>query len=974
MSPPLDSAAPATSASPLDATALAQALERTVPGEIRFDHGSRALYASDASNYRQLPIGVVVPHTVEALAASIAVCREFGAPVLTRGTGTSLCGQTCNAAVVHDASKYLNRIVSVDPQTRLAIVEPGVVCDRLRDAAEVHRLTFGPDPATHSRCTLGGMIGNNSCGAHSVMAGKTVENIEALEVLTYDGLRMWVGPTPEAELEAIIAAGGRRGEIYAGLKAIRDRYGELVRAQFPKIRRRVSGYNLDALLPENGFDVARALVGTEGTCVTVLHAKAKLVYSPPVRVMVVLGYPDIYIAGDRTPFVLEHQPVALEGLDQAMIEDMKRKRQSLDDIALLPACGAWLLTEIGADTPDEAAEIAQRLIASERAAGALSDVRFHPAAQDVRKVWAIREVGAGACNAVPGEPVEPHAGWEDAAVDPHRVGDYLREFRKLLDKYHYRCSLYGHFGDGCIHGRITFDFRTSQGVAHFRNFLAESTDLVVKYGGSISGEHGDGQARAEFLPRMYSPEIMQAFREFKRLWDPQNKMNPGKVIDPYRVDQNLRYGPDYKPLQPATRFSFANDFGSFAHATERCHGIGKCRNTRNATMCPSYRATGEEKYSTRGRARLLSEMIRGDSLTGLWQNEAVKDALDLCLACKGCKGDCPVQVDMATYKAEFLSHYYEGRLRPRQAYSMGLIQRWARLASHVPWLVNFVTQTPGLSAIAKRLAGIARERTVPQFAPRSFKKQINKRAGHADGSRRVILWADTFNNYFHPETALAAADVLEAAGYRVTVPHAPLCCGRPLYDFGMLDTARRQLQQIMRTLASDIAAGVPIIGLEPACVAVFKDELLNLFPDDAVARRLSESVHAFSDFILASGWQPPRPLGEHAVVHGHCHQKALWGMNSEARLLEKLGVDFKLLDSGCCGMAGSFGFNPDHYDISIKVGEQVLLPAVRAAAPDTLIVANGYSCREQIAQCTGRRALHVAEVARMTLTGTNEKP
>jgi Fe-S oxidoreductase len=780
---------------------------------------------------------------------------------------------------------------------------------------------------------------------------------------------MWVGPTPEPELEKIIAEGGRRGEIYAGLKAIRDRYGDRVRTQFPKIRRRVSGYNLDALLPENGFDVARALVGTEGTCVTVLHAKAKLVYSPPVRVMVVLGYPDIYIAGDRTPFVLEHKPVALEGLDQAMIEDMKRKQQSLDDIALLPACGAWLLTEIGAETADEAADVAQRLIAAERAAGALSDARFYPAAQDVRKVWAIREVGAGACNAVPGEPVEPHAGWEDAAVDPHRVGDYLREFRKLLDKYHYRCSLYGHFGDGCIHGRITFDFRTPQGVAHFRNFLAESTDLVVKYGGSISGEHGDGQARAEFLPRMYSPEIMQAFREFKRLWDPQNKMNPGKVIDPYRVDENLRYGPDYKPLQPATHFSFANDFGSFAHATERCHGIGKCRNFFGSTMCPSYRATGEEKYSTRGRARLLSEMVRGDSLTGLWQNEAVKDALDLCLACKGCKGDCPVQVDMATYKAEFLSHYYEGRLRPLQAYSMGLIHRWARLASHVPRLVNFATQMPGVSAIAKMLSGIARERTVPQFAPQSFKKQFRKRAGRTSGGQRVILWADTFNNYFHPETALAAADVLEAAGYQVTVPRAPLCCGRPLYDFGMLDTARRQLQQIMRTLAPDIAAGVPIIGLEPACVAVFKDELLNLFPDDTVARQLSGSVHAFSDFILASGWQPPRELGERAIVHGHCHQKALWGMNSEARLLEKLGVDFKLLDSGCCGMAGSFGFNPDHYEVSIKVGEQVLLPAVRDTDPDTLIVSNGYSCREQIVQCTGRRALHIAEVARKTLDG-----
>ena len=950
----------------VDARALEARLRARLDCEVRFDAGTRALYATDSSNYRQVPIGVVVPRTVDDIVTAVAVCRELDAPILMRGAGTSLCGQTCNVAVVLDVSRHLTRIVEIDPQARTAVVEPGVICDSLRNAAERHGLTFGPDPATHSRCTLGGMIGNNSCGAHSVMAGKTVENVEALEILTYDGERMWVGPTSPQQLDAIVAAGGRRGEIYSALAALAAEHGERVRREFPKIRRRVSGYNLDELLPERGFNVARALVGTEGTCAIVLHAKVKLVESPPVRVLVVLGYDDMFIAGDRTPHILAHAPVALEGLDVMLIEDLGRKGLLGAEIALLPPGSGWLMVELGAATADEAMTRAQALVDAETRSGLVRGSRIYAGAEQ-KVVWAIREVGAGACNAVPGVRQEPRAGWEDAAVDPARVGDYLREFRRLLDKYGYRSSLYGHFGDGCIHGRITFELETKEGVAAMRRFMEEATDLVVKYGGSISGEHGDGQARAEFLPRMYGPEIMRAFRQFKAIWDPRNRMNPGKVVDAYRVDENLRIGPDYRPIEVKTRFSFAADFGSFAHAADRCLGVAKCRNLEGGSMCPSYRATGEEKHSTRGRVRLLGELFRGEVLADLWSNEAVKEALDLCLACKSCKSECPVQVDVATYKAEFLSHYYETHPRPRQARSMGRIDRWARLAARAPRLANVVNAAPGLSSLAKRWAGIAVERRIPRFAPATFVRWFEGRRASAGSGHDVLLWPDTFNNHFHPETAIAATRVLEAAGYAVRIPREPLCCGRPLYDFGMLDEAKAQLAAILRALRPELEAGVPIVGLEPACVSVFKDELPNLFPDDPAARRLSEQAVYFSDFLESNPGIAERETKRRALVHGHCHHKALFGMKGELALLRRVGIAASAIDAGCCGMAGAFGFRPETYELSVRLAESKLLPAVRSAGADELVIASGYSCREQIEQLSGKRAIHAAEAVAQAL-------
>jgi FAD/FMN-containing dehydrogenase/Fe-S oxidoreductase len=951
----------------VDAAALEAELRSVVQGEVHFDAGSRALYATDGSNYRQVPIGVVIPRHVEDVVQTVLACRRYGAPVLSRGGGTSLAGQCCNVAIVMDMSKHLNKILEIDPQNNWARVQPGVILDALREAAEQHHLTFAPDPATHNHCTLGGMIGNNSCGVHALMGGKTVDNIEALEILTYDGLRLRVGPTSEEELGRIIREGGRRGEIYARLRSLRDRYADLVRARYPNIPRRVSGYNLDQLLPESGFHVARTLVGTESTCVTVLEATARLVYSPPGRSLVVLGYPDVCTACDHLMEILAHQPIGLEGVDDRLVGSMKKKGLHPHNVALLPEGGGWLLVEFGGATKPEADARARALIEELQKQRTAPNMRLFDDPKQAKMVWKVRESALGATSFVPGEN-EAWEGWEDAAVPPEKLSAYLRDFHKLLGRYGYKGALYGHFGQGCVHTRIDFDLKTKEGIRAFRSFMEEAADLVVGYGGSLSGEHGDGQARAELLPKMFGPELVSAFREFKAIWDPDFKMNPGKVVDPYRMDENLRLGASYNPPQPKTHFSFHEDHGSFANATLRCVGVAECRREKGGTMCPSYMVTREEQHSTRGRAHLLFEMLQGEVIKEGWRDERVKEALDLCLACKGCKGECPVNVDMATYKAEFLSHYYAGRLRPITAYTMGLVRWWSRLAAHMPGVVNFCTQTPVLREISKALAGIAPERQIPIFAPFTFKEWFDQRPARNEGKPWVILWPDTFNNHFHPDVAMAAVEVLEAAGYQVKVPRASLCCGRPLYDYGMLDLAKRWLRQILQALGPSIAEGVPVVGLEPSCVAVFRDELVNLFPHDDAAQRLSRQSFLLSEFLerKVKDYQPPK-LQRTAVVHGHCHHKAILRMDAEERILSKLGLDFTVLDSGCCGMAGSFGFEKDHYDVSVQVGERVLLPAVRRAAKDTLIIADGFSCREQIAHATDRRALHMAQVLQMAL-------
>jgi FAD/FMN-containing dehydrogenase/Fe-S oxidoreductase len=973
--------AQASKSAQVDAAGLAEALRSNIRGgirgDVRFDRSSRALYATDGSNYRQVPVGVVLPRDDDDVLATVALCREYGAPLLCRGGGTSLAGQCCNVAVILDFSKYMAGILEIDPVRRIARVQPGVVLDTLRAAAEEHHLTFAPDPATHDRCTLGGMIGNNSCGVHSVMAGKTDDNIEALEVLTYDGTRMKVGATSAAELESICAAGGRRAEIYSKLKSIAAAYGDQVRQRFPNIPRRVSGYNLNYLLPENGFHVARALVGSEGTCVTILEATCRLVKSPPERVLVVIAYPDIYQCADHVPEIMEHKPIGLEGFDELLVGYTRKKGINSEGLALLPEGSGWLMVEFGAETAREAESQARGLIQSLGRSANPPDIRLYTDKQKAKRVWEVRESALGATSHVPGEALN-WEGWEDAAVAPEKLGGYLRDLRKMFATYGYKGSLYGHFGHGCVHTRINFDLQSKDGVAKFRNFMEEAADLVVSYGGSISGEHGDGQARGELLPKMFGPELVQAFREFKSVWDPEWKMNPGKLIEPYKLDENLRLGAAYAPWEPKTNFQFAADHGSLAEATLRCVGVGKCRREEGGLMCPSYRATHEEEQSTRGRAHLLWEMTQGHGqqdgiIRDGWRSEEVKHSLDLCLACKGCKSDCPVGVDVATYKSEFLSHYYEGRMRPRSAYAFGNIDLWARVASHAPGLINLTTQLPFLRDLSKLVAGIPRQRSIPAFAPETFKTWFFDRckvSPRNTDAPPVLLWPDTFTNFFQPGIAKAAVEVLEAAGFQVIVPKANLCCGRPLYDHGMLDRAQALLLQILDALSPEIEAGIPIVGLEPSCVAVFRDELVNLFPHDERAQALSRQTFLLSEFLEASAKDFPLPrLGGHALLHGHCHHKSLMKMNAEEAVLRRLGVDFQSPAPGCCGMAGSFGFEEDKYDISIAIGELELLPAVRQTPPDWLIIADGFSCREQISQCSPRHALHLAEVLRMALDG-----
>ena len=958
----------------VDAVGLAEALGRRISGEVRFDRGSRALYATDGSNYRQVPIGVVLPRDADEVLAAVELCREFGAPLLCRGGGTSLAGQCCNVAVILDFSRYMARILEIDPARRIARVQPGVVLDNLRVAAEKHHLTFAPDPATHDRCTLGGMIGNNSCGVHSVMAGKTDDNIEELEILTYDGVRMKVGATPSVEIEQIVQQGGRRGEIYAKLQTIAATYGDLVRQRFPNIPRRVSGYNLNHLLPENGFHIARALVGSEGTCVTTLEATCRLVESPPERMLLMVAYPDIYQCADHVPEIMEHKPIGLEGFDDLLVGYTRIKGINSEGLALLPEGGGWLMVEFGAQTALEAESQARTLMQSLGRGASPPSLRLYTDKQQAKRVWEVRESSLGVTSHVPGEPLN-WEGWEDSAVAPEKLGSYLRNLRKMFAAYGYKGSLYGHFGHGCVHTRINFDLQSKEGIVKFRKFMEEAADLVVSYGGSISGEHGDGQSRGELLPKMFGPELVQAFREFKSAWDPAWKMNPGKLIDPNKLDENLRLGADYAPWEPKTRFQFLADHGSLAEATLRCVGVGKCRREEGGLMCPSYRATHDEEHSTRGRAHLLWEMTQGEVIRDGWRSEEVKESLDLCLACKGCKSDCPVGVDVATYKSEFLSHYYEGRMRPRSAYAFGNIDLWARVASHVAGMVNLTTQLPLLRDIAKLVAGIPTQRSIPAFAPKTFKNWFYRRPPqrNADASR-VLLWPDTFNNYFQPATAKAAVDVLESAGFRVIVPRANLCCGRPLYDHGMLDRAQALLLQILDELSPEIEAGVPIVGLEPSCVGVFRDELVNLFPHDERAQALSRQTFLLSEFLETHTPRVPLPrLDRKAILHGHCHHKSLMKMTAEEAVLRRLGVDFHSPAAGCCGMAGSFGFEADKYEMSMVIGELELLPAVRQAPPDWLIIADGFSCREQIAQGTPRHALHLAEVLQMALHGSDAK-
>ena len=901
-----------------EAVDLQRRLVETVSGDVRFDAGTRALFTMDASNYRQVPVAVVRPSSVDDVIAAVAAAREFDTPVVPRGGGTSLAGNSTGGGLVLDLTR-LNRI-EIDPATRTAFVEPGVVLDDLKAAAAPHGLTFGPDPSTHSRCTLGGMIGNNSCGSHSVAWGTTLDNVVSLDVLRYDGERMTVGSD---------------ADLPPRLRSLVDENLAVLRTELGRFSRQVSGYPLHQLLPEHGRDLAKALVGTEGTCVTVLGARVRLVELPAERVLLVLGFTDDVAAADAVPSILPHRPLTVESMDERIVA--LRALRNPEPPPALPVGGAWLFVET--DGMATAHAIAA-------AVGGPHEILTDPARQ--KELWRLREEGSGISTRM-ADGAEAWPGWEDTAVPPERLGAYLRDLRALLEKHGLRGVPYGHFGEGCIHIRIDFDLVRAEGVARFRRFLEEGADLVVRHGGTLSGEHGDGQVRAELLPRMYSPAMMELFARFKAFWDPGNRMNPGMVVKPYRVDENLRF----VPLQEVrTAFRYPHDGGDFGQAARRCIGVAKCRNHSGSVMCPSFQATGEEQHSTRGRARLLYEMLAGEVITDGWRSTEVRDALDLCLSCKGCKSDCPVNVDMATYKAEFLHHHYRRRLRPASHYSMGWLPLWLRMASRTPRLANKAMASPRLSRLLKRIGGIAPERELPTVATQTLAQWLKRHPG--EGGRPVVLWPDTFTNFFTPRVGIAAVRVLRSAGFNPVLPEKSVCCGLTWVSTGQLSVARKVMRRTLRVLAAH--GDTPIVGLEPSCLSALNEDLPDL---------TGEKLRAFTlaGFLAehAPEWTPPA-VPRKAITQVHCHQHATLGSAAEMTLLAKAGVENDKLPPGCCGLAGNFGFEREHYEVSQTLAEQTLLPAVRKAPPDTLVIADGFSCRTQIAQGSGRRAVHLAEV------------
>ncbi|MEU6666489.1 FAD-binding and (Fe-S)-binding domain-containing protein [Streptomyces sp. NPDC046727] len=963
-----------------DLSGLEAELRGAVRGEVGFDATARALVTMDASNYRRVPLGVVAPRDADDVAAALEVCRARGVPVVARGGGTSIAGQATGTGVVLDFTRHMTGLLELDPGSRTAVVQPGLVLDRLQEAAAPHGLRFGPDPSTHSRCTLGGMIGNNACGSHSVAWGTTADSVRELSVVTARGQRLRLGPDWAGAPD--------------GLRELAESELARLRTGFPDLPRRISGYALDALLPEKGADVARSFCGSEGTLGILTEAVVRLVEAPRARALAVLAYADESAAAEAAAGLLPLRPLTVEGMAADLVPAG----------AGLPAGGAWLFVETGGRTPAEARARAEEMV---RAADVVASLVVTDTAAQ-RALWRIREDASGTATRMP-DGTEAWPGWEDCAVPPARLGGYLRDFRALLSAHGLRGTPYGHFGDGCIHVRIDFDLLTEAGIGRFRRFSEELADLVVAHGGSLSGEHGDGQARAELLPRMYGEETVRLFERAKALWDPDDLLNPGMLVRPARLDENLRFS--VLPRRPVdVAFGYPADDGDFTAAVRRCVGVAKCRTTTvsgPAVMCPSFRATGEEEHSTRGRARLLHEMLAGELITDGWRSTEVRDALDLCLSCKGCRSDCPVGVDMATYKAEFLHHHYASRRRPAAHHTMGRLPEWLRWTARTRTaaLLNALASVRPLASLGKRLAGIAPEREIPGLATRTFtgwwrgRKPARAAGGvPAEGAGGlVVLWPDTFTEHLSPSVGRAAVRVLEAAGLRVALPptllpgrgtladgrtdggrrrtaavlltarRARVCCGLTYLSTGQLDRARTVLRRTLDLMEPVLRAGVPVVVLEPSCAAALRGDLPELLPDDPRAARLSAAVHTFAEALErhAPHWSPPavdRPVAGQT----HCHQHAVLGDTPDRRLRAAAGLTGEL-SGGCCGLAGNFGFEKGHFEVSRSCAEEQLLPSVRQAPDHTVVLADGFSCRTQLEQLAGIRGRHLAEVLAQAL-------
>ncbi len=924
---------------------LAAELRRAGVAEVDAGNRRRAEYSTDASNYRVVPQVVVFPRHADEVALALQVAERTGTPLTARGGGTSCAGNAVGPGLVLDFSRHLNRLIALDPEARTATVEPGLILSELQRAAAGHRLRFGPDPSTQARCTLGGMIANNACGPHALAYGRTADNVESLSLLLADGRSLTTAPLA-----------GLADPIGARLSDLVQANLAVIRTEFGRFGRQISGYSMEHLLPENGGSLARFLAGTEGTLAISTAATVRLVDLAPATALAVLAYPDMPAAADAVPGVLPHRPLALEGMDARLVEVVRRRRGPAA-VPTLPEGGGWLFVETGGQDLAEAVAAAERIVRA--AAPAASAV---VTGADAQRLWRIREDGAGLGGRTPANAAA-WPGWEDAAVPPERLGDYLREFFALLASHRVDGLAYGHFGDGCVHVRL--DFPLADRPAAFRQFLLAAADLVAAHGGSMSGEHGDGRARGELLPAMYSTEAIGLFGAVKAIFDPANLLNPGVLVDPAPVEADLRL-PLARPLTGSggrpLGFSYPHDGGSFSTAVHRCVGVGKCRADLTAAggvMCPSYLATLDETHSTRGRARVLQELANGELLTEGWQSPELLEALDLCLACKGCSSDCPAGVDMATYKAEALYQRYRRRRRPAAHYLLGWLPRWARLATRAPALANAALRPKPLAALAKRIGGIDRRQPLPRFAGESFRDWF---AGHpvAEGDP-VLLWVDTWTNAFSPEVGRAAVEVLEAAGCSVRIPAEQVCCGLTWISTGQLDGARKQLRRSFDALAPALAEGLPVVGLEPSCTAVLRSDAVELMAGDERARQVQANTRTLAELLTERGWQPPALTGVEAVVQPHCHQHAVLGFAADSDLLTAAGARLQTL-GGCCGLAGNFGVEHGHYEVSVAVAEQALLPAVRGAGADTVVLADGFSCRTQLDQLSSRTGMHLAQL------------
>nr|WP_310175888.1 FAD-binding and (Fe-S)-binding domain-containing protein [Enteractinococcus fodinae] len=930
-------------------------------------------YVSDASVFRRTPQAVFEPRNLEEVRSALEAAREEGWSVTVRGGGTSVAGNAIGQGLIIDTSRHFNRILEIDPVNRTARVQPGVVCDVLREAAGEYGLTFGPDPSTHSRCTIGGMIGNNACGSHSMQWGTTADNVVELTIMRADGELVTLGhgtvSDPNLEKQLI---------------ALRDENLAMLRTELGRFPRQVSGYGLHHLTQEAGFDVAKAFVGSEGTSGIVVEAVVRLVERPAASALAVMAFESVFDAAGAAPLAKRAGASTAEGMGSDLLDALWMSKGDTGADELLPGAhgnprpaGGWLYCETTGDSPEQAGQRAAALVRKfeSESSHRLVDSVVVSDHQEVRQLWKIRESAAGLVTRLP-DGREAWPSWEDSAVPPEKLADYLRDLYGLLDKHGLEGVPFGHFGDGCVHIRISFTPGTDAGMATYRTFMEEAAATVARYDGSLSGEHGDGRARSELLPLMYSPDALSAFTRFKQIFDPTGLFNPGILVDPEALDDNLRPGPGQRKKEFIPLHALSRDGGSLVNAVNRCAGVGLCR-TESDAMCPSFQITGDEVHSTRGRARVLSEMLRGEVFTEGTDSEQVKDALDLCLSCHACASECPVNVDMATYKSEFLHQHYQKRRRPMAHYSMGWLPLTSHLLHRIPgaaWFADKALRIRPVEQLVKRLGGIDPSRKMINFASSSFQSRARRRrrntqVEHTRG--KVILWPDSFTNHLDPAVPMDALEVLEALGYEVTVPQGFICCGLTWHSTGQLDTAQKVITRTLDQLEDNLDGETPVVCLEPSCAAMLIDTAPELLPDDARAHSLAQQVVSFSEFLTshkqAGGIWPFEKLQMDALSQTHCHERSRGGHDATSSVLEDVGVNEESIQTGCCGLAGNWGFEPGHAQMSRDLGERELFPRVRAATQGEAILADGFSCRTQIEEGTGVRGKHLAQLLKNAL-------